>query len=451
MPDQATPPTERSVKAARERPGAQAVLPPGPPTTNGQMRVVAIGASSGGLEACTKLLDALPTPTGMAFVLVQHLDPTHPSLLVELLAEHTALTVLQAEDGMAVMPEHLYVIPPGDYLATSGGTLRLSKPKAPRGARLPFDFLLQSLAAEYGDRAICVVLSGNGADGTVGLRTVRAAGGLVLAQDPKEAGYDGMPSSAIATGSVDQVVQVAAIADALACRGGGTPPTTDPPSDEASAGSDPVLAIVELLRDRNGHDFSPYKRGTLERRVERRMALARGDPGLNGHGATANQRNSASGPGVTRESYLARLRTDPIELDLLAKDLLIHVTSFFRDPAAYDAMAKQVIPGLLQGAPADQPLRIWVAGCSTGEEVYSLIILFHEAVAAAGDDGKNADLKLQVFASDIDAAAVATARDGLYPPAITSDMSDFSQKRTALATASCPTCGPRWSSPSRIC
>lgn len=232
-------------------------------------------------------------------------------------------------------------------MAISGGALCLSKPTAPRGARLPFDFLLQSLAAEYGDRTICVVLSGNGADGTVGLRTVRAAGGLVVAQDPEESGYSGMPSSAIATALVDQVVRVAAVVDALACRGSGTPTTIDPPSDDASAGSDPVLAIVELLRARNGHDFSPYKRGTLERRIERRMALARGVPGPHGSGASVNRRNSAGGPGVTRESYLAQLRTDPTELNLLAKDLLIHVTSFFRDPAAYDALAKQVIPSLL--------------------------------------------------------------------------------------------------------
>jgi len=360
----------------------------------------------------------------MAFVLVQHLDPSHPSLLVELLAGHTALAVLQAEDGMTVMPECLYVIPPGAYLAISGGALRLSKPKAPRGARLPFDFLLQSLAAEYSDRAICVVLSGNGADGTVGLRTVRAAGGLVLAQDPEEAVYRGMPSSAIATGLVDQVVRVATIADALACRGGGTPTRIiDLRSDDASASSDPILVIVELLRARNGHDFSPYKRGTLERRIEHRMMLAHGAPGPHGNNASVNRRASEGGPSVSRESYLARLRTDATELDLLAKDLLIHVTSFFRDPAAYDALVKHVIPSLLQRRPADQPVRIWVAGCSTGEEVYSLIILFHEAVEAAGDDGKNADLKLQVFASDIDAAAVATAREGLYPPAITSDMS----------------------------
>jgi two-component system CheB/CheR fusion protein len=176
------------------------------------MKVVAIGASSGGLEACTRLLDALPRPTGMAFVLVQHLDPTHPSLLVELLSEHTALTVLQAENGMIVVPEHLYVIPPGVYLSISGGSLRLSSPPVPRGARLPFDFLLQSLAAEYGHRAICVVLSGNGADGTSSLRAVREAGGLVFAQDPAEAEYGGMPSSAIATGLVNQVARVAAIA-----------------------------------------------------------------------------------------------------------------------------------------------------------------------------------------------------------------------------------------------
>ena len=232
-----------------------------------------------------------------------------------------------------------------------------------------------------------------------------------------------MPSSAIATGLVDQVARIAAIADALACHGGGKPLTKVSASDVVSVGSDPILAIVELLRARNGHDFAPYKRGTLERRIERRMALARGDPGPRGNDDLVNRRDTAGRPDDTRASYLARLRSDSTELDLLAKDLLIHVTSFFRDPAAYDALAKQVIPGLLQGRPADQPLRIWVAGCSTGEEVYSLVILFQEAIAAAGNDGKNSGLKLQIFASDIDAAAVATAREGLYPPSIASDIS----------------------------
>ncbi len=418
MPDQALPRTERGLKATRKRRPPQPALE-GHPAGDARMRVVAIGASSGGLEACSKLLDALPVPTGMAFVLVQHLDPTHPSLLVELLSAHTAMTVLQAEDGVTLLPEQLYIIPPGAYLSVSGGALRLSKPRVPRGARLPFDFLLQSLAAGYGDRAVCVVLSGNGADGTIGLRAVRDAGGLVIAQEPEESGYGGMPSSAIATGLVDQVVQVAAIAEALRGRGEETPHDTH----DASGDADPVTAIMALLRARNGHDFAPYKRGTLERRIDRRVALARGDTSPHGGDGQANRDGGAGLPGGMREFYLARLRTDMAELDLLARDLLIHVTGFFRDPAAYDALARQVIPGLLQGRPAGQKLRVWVAGCSTGEEVYSLIILFHEAVAAAGAKGSTADIALQVFASDIDADAVATAREGLYPAEITSDVS----------------------------
>ena len=421
MPDQSPPQTERGVKAALQRPRVRRAMRRESPAA-AQMKVVAIGASSGGLEACTKLLDALPAPKAMAFVLVQHLDPTHPSLLVELLAEHTAMTVLQAKHGMTILPEHLYVIPPGAYLSVSGGALHLSTPNVPRGARLPFDFLLQSLAAEYGDRAICLVLSGNGADGTIGLRAVHDAGGVVLAQDPAESGYNGMPSSAIATGLVDQVVRVAAVADALSRRGGGTPLKLGPPADGSVDGSDPVLAIVALLRARTAHDFAPYKRGTLERRIERRIALSRSDPAPDNSNDLGNRSDSAARPADKMASYLPRLRTDPTELDLLAKDLLIHVTGFFRDPAVYDVLAKQVIPGLLQGHATDQPLRIWVAGCSTGEEVYSLIILFREA-AAAGRDRESASLKLQVFASDIDAAAVATAREGLYAAGIAPDVS----------------------------
>ena len=423
MQDQVPIQAKNGAKPARPRPLARRVMPRGQPTAGSNMKVVGIGASSGGLEACTKLLDALPTPTGMAFVLVQHLDPTHPSLLVELLAEHTDLTVLQAGDGMTIVPEHLYIIPPGAYLSTSGGVLHLSKPKAPRGARLPFDFLLESLAAEYGVHSICIVLSGNGADGTIGLKAIRDAGGLVLAQDPAESGYDGMPSSAIATGLVDRVVQVATIADALSHRRRDSALTIGPPSNGASPVPDPVLAIIELLRARTRHDFAPYKRGTLERRIERRMALARGNAGPDGGDDMANGDERAGRATDKTESYLARLRTDSTELDLLAKDLLIHVTSFFRDPAAYEALAKQVIPSLLHGRLDDQPLRIWVPGCSTGEEVYSLVMLFHEAAASTRLDGKSTGLKLQVFASDLDAAAVATAREGMYPPGIASDVS----------------------------
>ncbi len=398
--------------------------------------VVALGASAGGLEACIKLLDALPGRTGMSFILVQHLDPTHRSLLVELLAKHTRLAVVQAADGMPVEPEHLYVIPPGAYLSVRGGALRLSPPEmcggAPRGARLPFDVLLHALAEEYGTRAACVVLSGSGTDGSAGLRAVKAAGGRVVVQDPAEADYDGMPRSAIATGDVDTVAPAAgipaALAGAAAAHAAGTSPGPAPdgppspggmPSGEAppedappgsapgAAGADPLSQVIALLRARTRHDFTPYKPGTLERRIGRRMALAflgRDDMG----------------------GYLDLLRRDAGELDLLAKDLLIHVTSFFRDPEAYACLAETVIPALLHGRPADQPVRVWVAGCSTGEEAYSIVMLFREAMAAqrgGAKDAAGAGIKLQVFASDVDADAVAVARQGLYPASVAAEVS----------------------------
>ena len=372
--------------------------------------VVAIGASAGGLEACGKLLGALGTPTGMAFILVQHLDPTQDSMLAGLLAKRTALTVLPAADAMLVEREHLYVIPPGAYLSVQGGALHLSPPTAPRGARLPFDFLLHSLAEEYGSRAVCVVLSGTGADGSLGLRAVKGKGGRVVVQDPEEAGYDGMPRSAIATGLADAVLPAAEIPGALAGRGhpAGRPAEDGPaPAAADPVPADPVAGIIGLLLAGTGHDFAPYKRGTLERRIERRMALS-----------SLRKDETAR--------YLDRLRGDPGELALLGRDLLIHVTGFFRDPQVYAALAGTVIPGLLDAqvqsgtgsAAPDQPLRIWVAGCSTGEEAYSLVILFREAALAAGRE-----VKLQVFASDIDGDAVAVAREGWYPAAIASDVS----------------------------
>ena len=401
MPD-ATPPGVGTDPARRMLEGRG--LP-----AHGTDPVVAIGASAGGLEACEKLLDALGTPTGMAFILVQHLDPTRDSMLVGLLAKRTALAVLPAADAMLVEREHLYVIPPGAYLSVQGGALHLSPPKAPRGARLPFDFLLHSLAEEYGPRAVCVVLSGTGADGSLGLRAVKERGGRVFVQDPEEAGFDGMPRSAVATGLADAVLPAADIPGALAGHG---PPAARPSEDGAApVPADPVAGIIGLLLAGTRHDFAPYKRGTLERRIERRMALS-----------SLRKDETAR--------YLDRLRGDPGELALLGRDLLIHVTGFFRDPQVYAALAGTVIPGLLDaqapggsgdgtgGAAPDQPLRIWVAGCSTGEEAYSLVILFREAALAAGRE-----VKLQVFASDIDGDAVATAREGWYPAAIASDVS----------------------------
>ena len=277
------------------------------------------------------------------------------------------------------------------------GVLRLSPPKAPRGARLPFDFLLHSLAEEYGTRAICVTLSGLGADGSLGLRAVKDKGGLVVVQDPEEVGYDGMPCSAITTGLVDAVLPLARIPGALASHGRQAAPHRE--RGPAPAAADPVAGIIELLRTHTRHDFTPYKRGTLERRIERRMAIS-----------SLRKDETAR--------YLTMLGGDAGELDLLGRDLLIHVTGLFRDPQVYAALAETVISGLVAGQAPDQPLRVWVAGCSTGEETYSVVILFREAAMAAGRD-----IKLQVFASDIDAEAVAMAREGWYPATIATDVS----------------------------
>src|SRR5271155_478012 len=353
--------------------------------------VVGFGASAGGLDAFRRLLGALPSSTGMAFILIQHLDPTHPSMMVDLLTGHTPLTVQQAADRMPLEPEHVYLIPPGTYLSIRGGALHLSEPRERHGARLPFDFFLRSLAEELGDRAICVILSGTGTDGTLGLRAVKEQGGLVIAQDPDEAEYDGMPRSAIMTGAVDLVLAVAKIPEILAKYGRRkrSAPDDHPP--------DRLAEIINLLRTKTAHDFALYKPGTLLRRIERRMALA----GVDDSGR-----------------YLDMVQQDSDELDLLAKDLLINVTSFFRDRAAFELMAENVIPDLVRRHPSDRPLRIWVAGCSTGEETYSLAMLLLEAVSAA-----KRNIKLQVFASDVDEDAVALAREGHYPESIAADVS----------------------------
>jgi two-component system, chemotaxis family, CheB/CheR fusion protein len=361
--------------------------------------VVAIGASAGGLDACRKLLDAMPAVNGMAFIIVQHLDPSHDSMMVDLLAGHTSMPVLLAADGMAIECERVYVIPPGVYLsADDKGALRISKPQARHGARLPFDFLLNSLAREYGGRAVCVVLSGTGADGSLGLKSLKAKGGLVIAQDMREADYDGMPRSAVATGGVDLVLRAAKIAEALVARERGQVFVPEAPKSPALRSVEDLLPdIVAVLRTKTVHDFTLYKHGTLERRVERRMALA---------------------AVKTASEYFDLLCRDANERDQLSRDLLINVTGFFRDAAVFDFLAKSVIPDLVRDHPRDRPLRIWVAGCSSGEETYSLAMLFREHI-----DASKRDIKMQIFATDVDPDAVASARDGLYPDTIEADVS----------------------------
>lgn len=385
-----------SASGASDGPGP-ALLPSRHP---GDFTVVGIGASAGGLEACRKLLAALPTPTGMAFILVQHLDPHHESLMVDLLAGYTALAVRQAADGMTLERENLYVIPPGTYLSVIGDALRLSKPQERHGARLPFDFLLKSLAEACQARAICVILSGTGADGSIGLKAVKEQGGLVIAQDPAEAAYDGMPRNSISTGVVDLILSLAKIPEALvnfdrrmgrvrAGRSQRPQPTVRNWLDE----------IVTLLREKTSHDFTLYKTGTLQRRIDRRMAMA-----------------AVETEGM--EHYLSVLRNDPKELELLARDLLINVTSFFRDAKVFEFLSMSIIPDLIRKHPIDQTFRIWVAGCSTGEETYSLAMLFLEEIKS-----QNRTIKLQVFASDVDADAVVSAREGMYPETIEADVS----------------------------
>ena len=388
--------------------------PPAAPLT-----VVAVGASAGGLKACTKLIQGLPDGNGMAFILVQHLDPTHDSLLVEILAAHTAMPIMEAVEGIPLEPDHLYVIPPGTYLSVSNGALHLSKPTAPRGMRLPFDFLLQSLAKEYGKRAVCVVLSGTGSDGSLGVVAIKEHGGLVLVQNPEEAEYDGMPRNAIATGNVDLTLAVEDMPDALttyphplAQRNSDTPAVTgDTVTNQAQGaktvqanGSQPVesepqafSAIIELLRISTPHDFTLYKPGTIHRRIERRMSMA---------GISDIRR------------YLVVLHADPEEAERLANDLLINVTSFFRDPKVFDRLAADIIPDLIREHDTGRPLRIWVAGCSTGEETWSLAMLFYEQIMVL-----RPSTKLQIFASDIDADAVASARIGQYAETIADDVS----------------------------
>jgi two-component system CheB/CheR fusion protein len=360
--------------------------------------LVCIGASAGGLDACSKLLDVLRADTGMAFILVQHLDPTHASMMVELLTEHTKMKVLQAEQGMLIEPNHLYVIPPGTELSVADGMLHLSGPLGRHGSRLPFDSLLRSVAEERGARAACIVLSGSGADGSIGLRAMRENGGLVIAQDPEEARYAGMPSSAIQTGSVDMVLTLAEIPDALQRFSQEKAPI---PNVSAAAGRAPdwLPNIIDVLRKRTSHDFRLYKGGTLQRRIKRRMVMA-------GIGAD------------DVGSYIEMLQNDSAELDRLAKDLLINVTQFFRDAEVFALLEKSIVPDLLRQRISDQPLRIWVPGCSTGEEVYSLLMLFHEEISR-----QSLQVKLQFFASDVDADAVATAREGLYPKTILADVS----------------------------
>jgi two-component system CheB/CheR fusion protein len=351
--------------------------------------IVGIGASAGGLEAFTTFFANMSEDSGMAFVLVQHLDPHHKSMLVDLLGRHTEMKVIEAADGMRVAANRIFIIPPNATLTITDGALRVSKPAPPREHRRPIDTFFASLAEDQGEHAVCIVLSGTGSDGTLGLRKVKEHGGLSLAQGDFDAtAMSGMPQSAAATGLVDHIIPVAEMPALLMdYQQHLHKPQKDVDGNRRDMSAH-LAAICALLRAGAGHDFSQYKHNTLLRRIQRRMQVLRID---------------------TASAFVERLRKEPRQVDLLFREFLIGVTRFFRDPHAFDALETSVIPKLLEHKGADDPIRIWVPACATGEEVYSIAILVREAMERHG-----AALKVQIFGTDIDDAAVAIARAARY-------------------------------------
>jgi two-component system, chemotaxis family, CheB/CheR fusion protein len=353
--------------------------------------VVGIGASAGGLAAFKSFLAHTPADTGMAFVLVQHLDPHHKSLLVELLGAQSPIPVVEARDGLMVKANCVFVIPPDATLTIVDGTLRLASPAPDRAHRRPIDTFFASLAADFDERAVAIVLAGVGSDGTAGIKSIKEHGGLTMAQAEFDAiALQGMPSSAAATGQVDQVVPVEIMAAKLAdyhkhlIEVAGKKDGNGQRKDV----QEHLASVTSLLHARSEHDFSGYKEATLIRRLQRRMQVLNMD---------------------TAADYVERLRVDRSEIEALFQELLIGVTQFFRDPEAFEALMAIAIVPIVSAKSEKEPIRIWVPGCSTGEEVYSIAILLREAMQTSG---RNRDVK--IFGTDIDANAVAAARAGRY-------------------------------------
>lgn len=356
--------------------------------------VVGIGASAGGLEAVTEMFHDTLGNTGIAFVLVLHLDPNHESLMAELLSRKTKLNVRQISDGDALMPDHLHVIPPGSSLRLEGGKLRLVEFEEPRGLRRPIDSFFVSLANTQGERAAAVVLSGTGADGSAGMRSIKEMGGICVAQSPEEARYDGMPFAALATELVDYTLQAHEIIGRLQSYFSGNyyPDLPDNGEDIERA----LSRILRAIREDLGHDFSGYKRATIFRRLERRLQIL-------------------EYPSI--DEYLIYLTKNETERRLLFQDFLINVTSFFRDTEAFEALREDVIVPLVEKTKTADEIRIWVPGCSSGQEAYSLAMLLDETCEAM-----NVRPLIQIFASDIDETVIQTARTGRYPSTSLSEL-----------------------------
>jgi len=368
--------------------------PPGnQPRQNGGFPIVGLGASAGGLEAFEQFFRHIPPDSGMAFVLVSHLDPSHASILTEILQRTTPMPVAEAQDQMHVMPNRVYVIPPNRDMTIFHGALQLSIPTVLHGQRMPIDAFLRSLAEDQAEKSIGIILSGTGTDGTLGLRAILGAGGVTLAQEPTTAKFDGMPVSAIQAGYVTHILPAEKMPEvllsgilALALQPIPSPPT-------ALSG---INHILMQLRTSTGHDFSLYKKSTITRRIQRRMSQ-------NGIEDT--------------ETYARYLKEHPAEIASLFKELLINVTSFFRDPEAFVALKQDILPAVLADKPEDYVFRVWVAGCATGEEAYSIAIVLRELM-----DKNQYEFKSQIYSTDLADDTITIARAGLYPPNIALDV-----------------------------
>ena len=376
--------------------------------------IVGIGASAGGLEALEIFLRNVPAASGMAFVIVQHLDPTYQGMLPELLQRVTPMPVSQIVDRMRVEADQVYVIPPGKDVSFMNGRLHLFDPVAPRGLRLPIDFFFRSLAQNAEQRGIAVILSGMGSDGTLGLKAIKENAGIAFVQDPATAKFEGMPRSAVDSGMADIVAPVEAIPGRIVTYLA-HPAMLDPliavpgkhEAEEAHAALDKVFI---LLRAQTGHDFSLYKKNTIYRRIERRMNIHQID---------------------RVENYVRYLRENPQELELLFKELLIGVTNFFRDPVAWEMLKTQCVEMLLKNRAPSEPVRAWVAGCATGEEAYSVAMMLREAMDELTPKRSH---RMQIFATDLDRDAIDKARTGVYPAGIAADMSEARLNRFFVQT-----------------
>lgn len=374
--------------------------------------VVGIGASAGGFEAALTVLKALPTDTGLAFVVVMHLDPRHKSKLTELLSRATRLPVREIRDGITIEPNNVYILPPNNDTVIAEGRLRLTRRSESERVHMPIDSFFNSLAEQQGDHAIGIVLSGTGTDGTEGLGSIKAEGGITFAEAESSAKYFGMPRSAIDAGCVDAVLPAERIASELAriARHPLLRPRTKAKEREPFPESADALGkIFFLLKQNSTVDFSLYKHTTLRRRISRRMVLQRID---------------------RLEDYVTLLRSNHEELDALFHDLLINVTCFFRDKKVYAALKKKVAPRLLKGKSDGGEVRVWVPGCATGEEVYSLAICLSEEIAQSARN-----LKLQIFGTDLSETAISKARVGLFPASIAKDVSPDRLRRFFTKTA----------------